>query len=76
MDEIKNVKISASQIIKCILESKPETYLAVHEIVNIARADGYYMNENAAASRLCIDLKGVAQGRVRQGKRFKEWAIL
>lgn len=66
----------AHEIIRMVLEISKGQWLAVHEITAKARNMGLYISDNAAASRLCIDLKGVAQGRTRQGKRFKEWSLI
>ena len=68
-------KRTATQIIRDVLLERRGEWLAVHEITAIARDLGEYISDNAAASRLCIDLKGEAVGRIREGKRFKEWAI-
>lgn len=70
------MKQTASLVILGILRLYPDRWLACHEIVSMAREQGHYMNENAAASRLCIDLKGQAEGRTRQGARYKEWHII
>lgn len=69
-------KRTAAQIIYDVLAEIPGQFLAVHEITAIARANGHYISDNASASRLCIDLKGVAEGRIRKGKKFKEWALI
>ena len=51
--------------------SSADTPLAVHEM-NI-----WGSNENAVASRLSeLAFEKLVTGRVRQGKRFKEWSIL
>ena len=65
--------MAASDIILEVLEKNKGQYLAVHEITEIARKNGDYISDNAAASRLCIDLKGKVEGRFRAGKHFKEW---
>lgn len=68
-------KRTAAQIIRDILLSRPGVYMAVHEITAAAREQGEYLSDNAAASRLCMNLKDIAVSRYREGKRFKEWAI-
>jgi hypothetical protein len=68
--------MTAPQIIKMVLECKPNEYLAVHEITDIARRHGHYISDNAASTRLCIELKGEVESRYRKGKHFKEWRIL
>jgi len=70
-------KLSAAQVIRKVLAYQDaDTWLAVHEITAQARAMGYYISDNAAASRLCIDLKDATNSRYRQSKRFKEWALI
>ncbi len=68
-------KRTATQIIRDVLLERRGEWLAVHEITAIARDTGEYISDNATASRLCMELKGVVIGRVREGKRFKEWTI-
>lgn len=68
-------KRTATQIIRDVLNERKGEWLAVHEITAIARDMGEYISDNAAATRLSIDLKGEVVGRYRQGKRFKEWCI-
>lgn len=67
--------MTAADIIREVLNSNKGQYLAVHEITEIARNNGDYISDNAAASRLCIDLKGEVEGRFREGKHFKEWRM-
>ena len=67
--------MTATQIIRGTLILSRGAYLAVHEITEMARANGHYISDNAAASRLAIDLKGEVVSRYRAGKRFKEWSI-
>lgn len=68
-------KRTATQIIRDVLNERKGEYLAVHEITAIARSMGEYISDNATASRLCMELKGEVVGRIREGKRFKEWCI-
>lgn len=70
------MKQSASNIIREVLKKFPGQYMAVHEITDLARLQGHWISDNATASRLCIDLKGEAEGRIREGKRFKEWRLI
>src|SRR3990167_10076977 len=67
--------MTSSDIIRMVLHNARGRYMAVFEITGSARLQGHWISDNAAASRLCIDLKGEAVGRYREGKRFKEWAI-
>jgi len=67
--------MTATDIIRMVLKNARGRYMAVHEITESARIQGHYISDNAAASRLCMELKGEADGRFREGKRFKEWAI-
>jgi len=67
--------MTATDIIRMVLKNAKGRYMAVHEITESARIQGHYISDNAAASRLCMELKGEADGRFRENKRFKEWAI-
>ncbi len=71
------MKITASKMILGILESRPNEWLACHEIVAIARDNDFYMNENAAANRVQeLSKEGLTMGRTRAGKRYKEWSAV
>ena len=68
-------KRTATQIICDVLLERRGEWLAVHEITAIARDLGEYISDNAAATRMTDELKGEVVGRIREGKRFKEWSI-
>ena len=72
---MKKMKKSAANIIRMVLHYCRGRYMAVHEITASARLQGHYISDNAAASRVCIDLKGETISRYRMGTRYKEWAI-
>jgi len=70
-------KLTATQIIHKVLEKNIGRYMACHEICTLARRDGFYISDNAAASRLnemnrCMEV----DGRYRDKARYKEWAVL
>ena len=53
-----------------------ETWLAIHEIANQAKALGFFISENSIGSRLPeMALKGMVESRVRYGTPYKEWKI-
>jgi hypothetical protein len=69
-------KRTSAQVIREILLERRGEWLAVHEITSIARDFGDYISDNAAATRMTDELRGEVTGRIREGKRFKEWTIL
>jgi len=68
-------RLTACEIIRDVLWAARGQWLAVHEITGFARNHGDYVSDNAAATRLAIDLKGEVEGRYRDGKHFKEWRL-
>lgn len=69
-------RMTASKIIRDVLFLNRGSWLAVHEITATARDFGHFISDNATASRLCMELKHDVEGRIRAGKRFKEWRLL
>ncbi|CAK0742932.1 hypothetical protein CCP3SC1AL1_110017 [Gammaproteobacteria bacterium] len=76
MNTTNTTRKAAWEIILEILKERPGVYMACHEIVKEAQARGFYMNENSAASIVCMKLKGAIDGRYRHDKAYKEWAAI
>lgn len=69
------VKMSTANAILNVLENCPDYWMAVHEIGATLKSMGHYAAENSIASRMCMELKELVEGRYRAGTRYKEYRL-
>ena len=69
--------MTATEVIRMVLKNARGQYLATHEITEKARAQGHYISDNAASTRLNdLDRAGEVCGRYRKKCRYKEWQAM